>query len=350
MRRKYSKKVFAMLLVLFPMMIAIKIFQYKVLSLKYFTDAYYIQRLVNGNINIESKGTAYYNTAIIFKFLKNIFHLSTLKEWSYLLGIIYTPVCFSLLLNKLKKLDLVNYLFLLASFGLINIFVFNMSKDIIQFTIFIIIYLVLISKYKNITKILLISITLILETKYFRSYYILILFGFIIVCFLYKFLPKTKNKKAYILLSLMIFLGGIFLSSFIVPSLYNQLINVRDDTVNMLIDVNTTIDNVFDNSNYVFFVINYLINGVRILFPLELLFKGPKYILFVIYQLYLSISIIKTLKKNSAGNELNMAIIIGYFLGSIIFEPDFGSLVRHESTLFLIYLLAFSKKEDVYND
>ena len=35
------------------------------------------------------------------------------------------------------------------------------------------------------------------------------------------------------------------------------------------------------------------------------------------------------------------ALIIGYFLGSILFEPDFGSLVRHESTLFLFYIELF---------
>lgn len=138
------------------------------------------------------------------------------------------------------------------------------------------------------------------------------------------------------------------------PTVYNQLINLRYSiNYNRVdsIDAVTIINDVFPSSSPFFYCINYIINLIRMLFPIELILKGIKYIPFIVYQIYFSVNIIKKLKEKDTvyNNKLFFSIIIAYILTSNLYEPDFGSLIRHETALMLIIFDILIKSEKKIN-
>ena len=127
-----------------------------------------------------------------------------------------------------------------------------------------------------------------------------------------------------------------------------EAINVRDLSANE--GANTVILNpIVVNSNYAIFMFDYVIAAFRMMFPVELLIKSPVYAPFVVYQLFILYYYIGTLKKIKNLNN-NMIIVLScftaYLLGSFIFEPDFGSWVRHEAATFpILQMMAFKNEE-----
>ena len=347
-----------MLLVILLLFLAVfcKFFQYTFLSEKYFSDSTYILGLIANNI--EPKGTAFWVTAEFYKLI-NFLNISTIQSWSIFLTVIFTFITTMLLYKKKDKYSLLECIFIVLSFSLLNIFVFNLSKDIIQLIIFIIIYYLIDNKKLTTNKkIAYISIVLILESIFFRLYYFIVLFGFVLsYIFLNKYTKKIKDSSliSFFIKILVIFFLVLSLSSIIFPTRYLQLINARD-VITTILSANTEIRNLIPNS----YIINYIVNGVRILFPVELLFKSIYYLPFVVYQLMITIVYFNSTKKINKSNILLVSLLTGYNLGSFVFEPDFGSIIRHESVLFMFYLDLFiinrkrrninEIKKNMYND
>ena len=308
----------------------IKYFQFHFLPAKYFYDSNKILRMVL--YNIRYKDLAYDFTANLF---------------SYFIGFFFSIILFIILLKN-KKYSLEQYLFIYSSVALLNIYIFNISKDIIQFIIFLIIYLILKNeRFKNKKKVILITSLLLLESVFFRVYYAIMAVMIIAIYYLYNKLLYNKeiNKKTVtkiITLSLTIFFSVVFIVSLISNNNYQRIIHARYG-VNSLrsndMDANTMINDLFGRNNtYFTFVFNYIMNAFRLMIPIELLVKGIKYIPFIIYQTYLTILIFKSSKKINKQNVLLLITIISFLIVSIIFEPDFGSFIRHESAMFLMFL------------
>ena len=130
------------LISIFPLSIFVKIFQYNFLPSKYFFDSSRILSLMSsrGVNTISFSGDAFNNSAILFEKI-NILNLTTLLEWSIIIAFIADIfLLYYFLRNKINtKFELiVTYSFL----GLLNLYVFNLSKEIIQFVIFTFICLV----------------------------------------------------------------------------------------------------------------------------------------------------------------------------------------------------------------
>ena len=88
------------------------------------------------------------------------------------------------------------------------------------------------------------------------------------------------------------------------------------------------------------------------LVPVELLTKGMQYIPFLLFQLavtvYLASLFVHVDEIEDENQFLALSIFLGYFLASAIFEPDFGSWVRHESATFpVLHLLVMSSNQCV---
>lgn len=346
MNKKYNKNYFYVLSFLFPLGLFLKIFQYIFFPSKYFIDSNYILKLINININLERYGSAFYNTALIFKFI-NVFNFVSLKQWSYFLYITFTIICFLLLL-RYKSFSIFESVFILASYSILNLYSFNLSKDIIQFVFFICIYLTILSSKNNTKKITIILLLLIFESIFFRPYYVLIAVLLFIFYFVFtRFKTDTISKR--MVKSLFIWVIFLLISKIIFPSHFESLIFVRNQITDML-SANTEINNIFNTNsgNITIFFINYCLNGIRILFPIELIFHGIRYLPFVIYQFMFSYIIIGNLRKVDEDNLVPLILIISYLLVSFIFEPDFGSVVRHESALFiiLIYLNSLLRRKN----
>ena len=321
----------------------LKIFMYDLLPSKYFYDAFHILAVMNGS-NITDKAYSY--VATIFNHI-NILGLVNIQQWGYLISIIFVPLIIYYLLKE-KKYDNSQYIFIIASVTLLLVYVFGLSKDIIQFVYFWAIYLIInAKKIDNLKKLIMICIVLLFEALFFRVYFAIM--AMIIVTIYYIYLKHIKNVKLdkkkvikILFISLAFFFLEVFLVQLVSYSNYDAILNARY-SVNIWREndpaANTIINDLLGkNNNYLIFIGNYLINAIRLLFPIELFLKGPKQIIFAIYQIYISVNILKSIKKINDNNCLWIITAISFLMISIIFEPDFGSFVRHESAFLLILL------------
>lgn len=307
---------------------------------KYFYDSSYILSIFLG----QSCGTGGWAVTANFFRLLDWFHFTTLSEWSCLLAVVFNLYLFFSLM-KYPAFKLPNYLFTLCVTALLNIYVFRMSKELLQYLIFILAAEFIRSRLEYKLKAGIIALLLAAEGFIFRSYYYLICVLFLLLCF---FIRAGKNRRYFLVWFGICCIAGLLALKYLSYENYMQLITIRDyltlSRVNSA-DANTLIVNLFEtNGSLLLFAVNYVINLFRILLPLELIGKGAFYLAFVFFQLLVTVRFISVGVGNAASllspseginqdNRLQLAfcLILAYFLVSIIFEPDFGSFIRHET-------------------
>jgi len=223
----------------------------------------------------------------------------------------------------------------------------------IQFILFALL-LFLIIKFQN--KFLLffaINAIFLFEGLYFRSYYLIVVLIFDLFYFYFIWFKKCKHKILKISIFIII---GLFAVQVFLPVQFNILINIRQwlnansgaDASDRITAINDLIPS---DNNVILFIINYLINLFRICFPFELLIKGNLlYYSFFVFQLFNIVIIIKCLfnyEQSSFKEKVVLLIIVSYYLVLVLFEPDFGSLVRHENaiSLLIFYMLNDSERK-----
>lgn len=130
----------ATLVLVFVVMLAAKLLT-MLLPAKYFYDNNRILGMTNEDMRVHAWAGSYIVAANFFKAI-NIFGFTTLSQWSWFLGLFLTLIVFFMVL-RLPEPDMVQTIFLLACIGLLNIYVFNIGKDVIQFLFFMAVYLVL---------------------------------------------------------------------------------------------------------------------------------------------------------------------------------------------------------------
>lgn len=330
-----------------PITILAKFVQFTILPDKYFYDSSRMLSMLTGSNTMLAWGGGYEVVVNVFKKI-DLFKFTTLQEWAIFLASIFALVLV-FMVAKIDRIDFWQSVFLLLSVGLLNIYVFNISKEIIQYAIFFIMYLVIVNRMisPNI-KLILCFAVFFWESTFFRSYYILMGALFVLVYFIFKWV-QLKNKKMtakrvsmiLVIIFVAVFLL-IFMSKFIAYDEYQTIINVSESHENA--GAVTAINDLIKvNGNLFLFMINYVINAVRMMIPIELLIKGPFYAPFVIYQVFIMYYLVKSIKminrKTNFINIISTAVFCGYLLGSFMFEPDFGSFVRHEAATFPILIL-----------
>jgi len=350
---KYKTNKMTTIVILIPLTIICKILQFTVLPDKYFYDSGRMLSMSTGSNTMKAWGGAYDIVADLFREI-NILNFTTLQEWAYSLAFIF-GIILILMLSRIDEPDNLQLFFIICSIGLLNIYIFNISKDVIQYGIFFLMYLVIINKrIPNFIKIIGCFFIFYWESTFFRSYYILMGALFIILYGIIKVIQKRDkpiNRNELIGVFSIIFIVMfllIYFSQFISYEDYQKLINVRYEVPNpgAVSAINNLID---DRGNLALYMVNYIINAVRMMLPVELLLNGPFYAPFVIYQimiLHYLVLTIKSLNKNT--NEivvLALSAFLGYLLVSFTFEPDFGSFVRHEAATFaILHLIVLNRK------
>ena len=352
----------AVLALIFVVMLAAKLLT-MMLPAKYFYDNNRIVGMVNEDMSMEAWGGSYVVAANFFRAI-NIFGFTSISQWSWFLGMLLTLVVFFMVL-RLPELDMVQTIFLLACVGLLNIYVFNIGKDAIQFLFFMAVYLVLLMPIKSsAVKIVCAAIILYFESKVFRSYYVLIAaLVLAIYCILAVFRRNHRLPPAvkiiittvtmYLLVCVMMVVASVAMHSE-----YEQIMGIRDYSLSSRegdVDSVTIIKNWVggDNStNLPLFLLNYLINAVRMMIPFELAIKGVQYLPFFCFQVAVTVYLAHLFGKLDEIEEetqfLAISIFLGYVLASALFEPDFGSWVRHEAATFpVLHLLVFSRNQQL---
>lgn len=352
----------AALILTFVVMLVAKLLT-MMLPAKYFYDNNRILGMANGNIATKAWGGSYVVAANFFKAI-NVFGFTTMSQWSWFLGMLLSVLVFLMVL-RLPEPDMVQTIFLLACIGLLNIYVFNIGKDVIQFLFFMAVYLVLLLPIQSsVMKIVLAAVILYFESKVFRSYYVLIAaLVLAIYCILMVFrrnhrLPSGVKIGITIATMYLLVCAMMVVASVAMHSEYQQIMEVRDSSLSGRendTDSVTIIQNWVggDNSSSLpLFLLNYLINAVRMMVPFELAMKGVQYLPFFCFQIGVTVYLVHLFGKLDEIEDetqfLAISIFLGYVLASVLFEPDFGSWVRHEAATFpILHLLVFSSNQRI---
>ena len=273
----------ATLILVFVVMLAAKLLT-MLLPAKYFYDNNRILGMANEDVGVHAWAGTYIVAANFFKNI-NVFSFTTMSQWSWFLGLSLTLVVFFMVL-RLPEPDMVQTIFLLSCIGLLNIYVFNIGKDVIQFLFFMAVYLVLLIPIENsFMKIVLAAVVLYFESKVFRSYYILIAaFVLAIYCILVVFrkirrIPPAAKIAITVATMYLLVCAMMVVASVLMPDEYQQIMDVRDYSLSGRegdADSVTIIKNWVggDNSTSLpLFLLNYLINAVRMMIPFELVFS-----------------------------------------------------------------------------
>lgn len=334
---KVSRTAFVMLLAIFPIAIVAKFYEYHYMGSNAFILINYVLRgIYNGILTGRNSLDFPIKILSVFKFL----NLNTPRSSGIFCAVIMNILCFLIFLFYKKRYTIDEYVFIYLTMFVLNLMVFDFNKDIIQFCIILILYKLLsIERFDNIQKILVCSGVLLFESIFFRSYYILAggLTPMIFVM-LSGITPQTnkKNIALRILCIVIFFFVVIYAMKFISYEAYDELVTRRDNIERL--KANTQITNLFKGTSYATFCMNYFVNLIRCLFPLEIFTKGIQFVIFTIYELYISLHIILSLRHITKENIVKISFILAYCMMLAASEADFGTFVRHQSVMAIFYL------------
>lgn len=350
----------ALLVLVLPVMVIAKLMVVFFLPDKYFYDNNRILGMTNVTLGLADSSSmpewegSYRVASDLFAKL-NIGRLDTLLSWSLCLGVLFTLLLMFMILRA-DAPDLFQSIFILAAVGLLNIYIFTIGKDIIQFAFFFAVYVVLLLPLDNqLIKILASAGILYFESTFFREYYILIAALILAVYVVLTWFRRRGHLGVGSMLSIVVILflmiyAAMLSARVIMPDEYDQMLGLRAGYVTAYgdgADSATLIQNVISGDGLPIFMINYVINAFRMMIPIELFFRGVYYWPFFVFQLMVTLYMVHLISQMNHIKEpmlfLALCIYIGYILASFIFEPDFGSWVRHESATFpVLHLLVLN--------
>ena len=341
-----------LLMLVLPITVLAKFIQFNFLPDKYFYDSSRMLSMLNNTGDMPAWGGGYEVVVNVFKKI-NFLGFTTLNEWAIFLATIF-GIMLVFMIARLEDMDIVQTIFMMASIGLLNIYVFNISKEIIQYGIFMLMYIIVIQKkIKPPIKVILCFGVFYWESTFFRSYYILMGALFVLVyCIFKKIQIDNKPIKAGTVCKILIIIFFavfvlLFLSKYISYEDYQMVLGVSESHEN-LGATSAIVDLIPVNGNLGLFMLNYVINAVRMMIPVELLTNGVFYVPFVLFQVFVLYYFVKSLKKlnrdTSDMEVIALAAFCGYLLGSFLFETVFGSFVRHEAATFpILHVMAVNK-------
>ncbi|MFR0603401.1 hypothetical protein ACLUVW_01135 [Bifidobacterium pseudolongum subsp. globosum] len=319
---------------------------------KYFFDANRVNSMVLKDGRMAAWDGSYVIAADFFRAI-NVLDLTTIMEWSIVLGLIGTIVVVFFLFDSME-LSLLEELFWLMSIVLLNIYTLNICKDFIQFFFYVVILLVVMfAAFPTPLRLVLICAVLIIEGLGFRSYYMLVaVFFLMLYVIVTRFNCKSFGKvMLWSVLGCVVFVIAAYV---ILPAQYAELATARtgvNDSREFDANANSMINNAIPGTSLGATIVNFPINVVRLLFPVEMMIRGPLYLMFFVYQLILDYLLYRSAKQLLSNRPVNRvgAMLIALYLAFVItcsfFEPDFGSWLRHEVTAFPVYQALFFSRQ-----
>lgn len=346
LKSSYVENKYVVVMLIIPISILAKLIEHMLLPGKYFFDSSRILSQVLRDGMYPAWGGSYEVTANIFRNI-DIFNFNNLIQWSILLGIIFDSLLV-IIFVKIKALDLLQSIFALMIVGLCNIYIFNIGKDIIQFVLFAICFgIISIVRIPSWLKVIGCAAVFYWESSFFRNYYV-IMAAFTIGVYLILNIIRRKKiqlniKKIIFVIALLFSLMYLFLNiaRITMPEEYDDILTCKAGT--KIMTASTMIyDQIEFGTDINLYMLNYMINSVRMLFPIELLTGGIFYIPFLAFQVLLLLYIgknIRNIHNIDENHVIALTVFIAFFMGSVLFEPDFGSFARHEAASFPMIIL-----------
>lgn len=318
---------------------------------KYFYDSERINTMVLDPHSKYAWNTGSYKVAANFFRDINYFNFTERIQWSIFLGVLLTIVTI-VLFKKCEGLDTKQIIFGSMCVALCNIYIFNISKDAIQFLIFLLIFIVVsIKKLPIWLKAIAAGLLLYWESNVYKGYYIIMAFFFMVIFIAFSIIRVKKKRLRWF--QYMIVVIGLFAMVYVFlfaarslyPKDYNDIMEARNYS-NKQGQVSAIEEPFEHNGNLNIFFEDYMIDSVRMMFPFELVQIGAFYVPFFAFQVFMLFYTVRGIKYMDELDDksfIGLCIFIAFFLGSVLFEPDFGSFVRHEAaTLPVIILMVFN--------
>ena len=292
----------------------------------------------------EGASSAGGNAAYLYHLI-DFFHMQTYEAWEIYVSILSNLIVVLFMLRLKRILRVYQWLIVAATVAVLNIFGFCLSKDPIQMLYFMVIALILLTNWGYFQKSIAIYGCLYISIVTFRTYYALILMFIIAVQVVVEGLKRLNggvNRFIIFVLSMGVF-GFIFLTVVynVMPENYQDIYNAR--VLSRSIETaNSGMKNWIDTESVPTFTLNWIVVVLRLWFPLELITMGPKYWIYIVYQLIVTLLVFRAfmkLRENKQSVNLALCVFLGFSLGSGLFEPDFGSWIRHEAVCFAVIFI-----------
>lgn len=287
-------------------------------------------------------------------------NLQTLEAWDVLLGIIGAVILvyFAFWVSRAPNIARGQSVLFAAIVALSSMYIYMLCKDVVQALIFIAAF-ALLKAFKDSNKAMVaVAALFALEGLMWRPYYLIVA---VFVPVFYLALRKAKSGavngkmiiKFVLLVIVFAFLFAIVLKQ-VSPSDYAEIVSQHAEdresfTANVAASGIKSFVDVTPSSPVYLFILNWVINTFRLLFPVELFTKSLYYWVFAAYQLAITISALRTLRNAKDYRVLLcLAVFFAFVFASGSFEPDFGSWVRHETAalpFLLVSLTGYTGKQ-----
>jgi len=314
---------------------------------KYYYDANTIKKFIALTTEI-IPFNSYNNIAFFYKVIGFNQNSSLLNAgfFTFTLSYIFILIVVIFISRKIyitKKFLFIIFIWII----LMSIYLGQFSKEI---TVLILSTILLIfAKYKEIYFLLLAIMLIVLYAYFFRIYWFIIIYLLI----LFYASEKIKGIFKYLFILVGIFMPFIISDYFLNTSITDARVNVNIGRINS-IDAQTIILNPLPNHIWILDFLNSLIIFTLFIVPAPFLIKlSIKYIVFTlwvwvnIYIFFKSIYLSKILKfliskPNYRRLKFSIYFIISYIMTQSLFEPDYGSFLKHQVGLCPIYIFLSS--------
>lgn len=336
--KKYSLITLAVIPLISTISLVLFTFSRKVFPNYFFLDNNTVRNFMRNLLFSDDK--SYGNTANFFSTLGFKYNSSYLHEqlfsWVLFVAIIMVlTVKFQLNFSKITNVILLCFftLFYAAYFT-------QMSKELVLVFFITVALLLLTDRLEKFIFILF----CVVYAFYFRSYWFLIAFYTVSFTYILRIDQYKISKRVgfFFLVEVFITQIGYFLitNDFITNARYS----VNETRIGMSY-TNTMINNLFLNTSIITDLVNFIYGFINLIIPIDGLGSANEavYYLWIWFLLYLMRD--KYLKD---GYKLNrhFMFILSFIVVQAFFEPDVGSVLRHQIVLIPVIFYMFSERQD----
>ena len=305
----------------------------EVIPEKYLRDAEFIQSLVDGTSSIEGDSS--------FAAVSAIFSLLPKDATDVFVELLNSYVLWCILKQIASYRGMVLVIPVIIPLALLNMMA--PTKDTLVITMSLLIYLISCRSATSFPVLLTIFGAYTAFGIFLRTYYLLILAAFA------GFLLLDRLKSVMRLVSLLLF----FLVIFILPEYVYQLLEGPRDAVYFDLSsefrpaVRTMFPNLFAPDSAIHFLGNYLYSFCLLNFPFVMDVTPNEIVLFVNVIIYAWL-VTAGIRWVQGPHRLLAFLFLAHIAVLNLFEPDFGSYMRHFSSAFLYLIPALRVREQRY--
>lgn len=303
---------------------------------KYFNDVSTIEQLVKYPYKDEGD-MAYTNTANFFRlfYIDKELLAPILAISSYLIVIILVFKKY-----EVKLISFLKFLLIVAYSAMAMVYISTYSKDLVLFLLVIVPFVIF--EKKNL---LLWTLFVLFYAYFFRTYWVIT----ILLFWTLKFFVVKKPKL------LLVFIPFFYL---LVSFVYNYIFGVSLSLIryNANLDrdaslAQTAINTYISGTSFLLEAINFFLTFIFLIIPIPLLLLAkPFYIILSLLIVVFFYNFLRLYAQEYDNKKFAniFSFVIAFMLVQSLFEPDYGSFVRHLSPLYPIIFVCIAKNSGLF--